>query len=96
MRDMKSCACRGIIALLLAATPACSGRQEAAPPAAALATPSAADAPIPQTASPYDALPDSVRLEMDQPFTGDFDAMVKRAVRVAVTFNCTRYFIDKA
>jgi hypothetical protein len=33
---------------------------------------------------------------MDRPFTGDFDAMVKRrAIRVAVTFNRTHYFIDK-
>ena len=30
------------------------------------------------------------------PFTGDFDAMVKRrAIRVGVTFNRTHYFIDK-
>ncbi len=33
---------------------------------------------------------------MDKPFTGDFDALVKRrAIRVAVTFNRTHYFIDK-
>ena len=33
---------------------------------------------------------------MDKPFTGDFDEMVKRrAIRVAVTFNRTHYFIDK-
>ena len=33
---------------------------------------------------------------MDKPFTGDFDAMVKRrAIRVAVTFNRTHYFIDR-
>ena len=32
---------------------------------------------------------------MDKPFTGDFDAMVaRRAIRVAVTFNRTHYFID--
>ena len=87
---------RGVVALLLAATTSCSGRQEAAPPATAVAAPAAADAPIPQTASPYDALPETVRLVMDQPFTGDFDAMIKRrAIRVAVTFNRTHYFIDK-
>ena len=86
----------GVVALLLAATTACSGRQETAPPATAVATPSAADAAIPQTASPYDALPESVQLVLDKPFTGDFDAMVKRrAIRVAVTFNRTHYFIDK-
>ena len=58
--------------------------------------PSATDAPIPPTASPYDALPEPVRLVMDKPFTGDFDALVaRRSIRVAVTFNRTHYFIDK-
>ena len=33
---------------------------------------------------------------MDKPFTGDFDAQVaRRAIRVAVTFNRTHYFIDQ-
>jgi hypothetical protein len=51
---------------------------------------------IPATASPYDALREAVRLVADRPFTGDFDAMVqRRAIRVAVTFNRTHYFIDK-
>jgi len=86
-----------VVALLLAAITACSDQQKAAPPATVVATPSPADdAAIPQTASPYDALPESVRLVMDRSFTGDFDAMVKRrAIRVAVTFNRTHYFIDK-
>ena len=55
------------------------------------------DAPLPPTASPYDALPESRAAgTMDKPFTGDFDAMVKRrAIRVGVTFNRTHYFIDK-
>ncbi len=87
---------RGVVALLLAATTACSGQQEAAPPATAVATPSAADAAIPETVSPYDALPEAVRLVMDRPFTGDFDALVqRRSIRVGVTFNRTHYFIDK-
>src|SRR4051794_29822289 len=86
----------GVGALLLAAITACSNQQKAAPPATTLTTPSAADAAIPETASPYDALPESVRLVMDRPSTGDLDAMVKRrAIRVAVTFNRTHYFIDK-
>ncbi len=56
----------------------------------------APDVPIPETASPFDALPEAVRLAMDEPFTGDFDALVKRrAIRAAVTFNRTHYFIDK-
>jgi len=87
---------RGVVALLLAATAACSDQQKAAPPATALATPSAADVAIPETVSPYDALPEVVRLVMDKPFTGDFDTLVKRrAIRVGVTFNRTHYFIDK-
>jgi membrane-bound lytic murein transglycosylase MltF len=86
---------RGIVALLLAGITACSGQQKATPPAA-VTTPSAAESALPETVSPYDALPDSVRLAMDRPFTGDFEAMVKRrAIRVAVTFNRTHYFIDK-
>ena len=37
-----------------------------------------------------------MRLVLDKPFTGDFDEMVKRrAIRVAVTFNRTHYFIEK-
>ncbi|HEY5906519.1 MAG TPA: transporter substrate-binding domain-containing protein, partial [Vicinamibacteria bacterium] len=85
--------CRAVVALLVgAALSACSRKQEATP----AATASAAEAPIPETASPYDALPDAVRLVMDQPFTGDFDELVKRrAIRVAVTFNRTHYFIDQ-
>ncbi len=87
--------CRGVLALLIvAAATACTGRQQEAPPPAA--SPSAADAPIPDTVSPLDALPEAVRLVMDKPFTGDFDEMVKRrAIRVGVTFNRTHYFIDK-
>jgi hypothetical protein len=94
---------RCVVALLVVAgATACSGQKAAAPPAAAAApatpaTPSDADAPIPATASPYDALPEAVRLVMDKPFTGDFDAMIKRRmIRVGVTFNRTHYFIDKA
>ena len=70
--------------------------KEAPPPPATALAPPAADTPIPPTASPYNALPDEVQLVLDKPFTDDFDAMVKRrAIRVAVTFNRTHYFIDK-
>jgi len=88
---------RGVLALLLAAATACSGEREAAPPrATAAGIPPAADAPIPDTASPLDALPDAVKSVVDKPFTGDFDEMVKRrAIRVGVTFNRTHYFVDK-
>src|SRR6185436_9543901 len=100
--------CLGVVALrVLTAVTACTGEQEAPPrsagkaPPAPGAAPSAAEAeaeaPIPTTASPYDALPEGVRAIVDKPFTGDFDEMVKRrAIRVAVTFNRTQYFIDKA
>ena len=41
------------------------------------------------------ALPESVRLSIDRPFTGDLDEMVKRRmIRVGVTFNRTHYFVD--
>ncbi len=72
----------------MAAAAACTGQQEGRA--------SAADAPIQETASPLDALPEALRLVVGQPFTGDFDEMIKRrAIRVAVTFNRTHYFIDK-
>jgi membrane-bound lytic murein transglycosylase MltF len=86
-------------ALVVTVATACSGQQEPASPAAtapAVAPAPVADEPIPATASPFDALPDAVQLVLDKPFTGDFDALVKRrAIRVAVTFNRTHYFIDK-
>jgi membrane-bound lytic murein transglycosylase MltF len=86
--------------LLVVAATACSSQKEAAPEAAATSAAAAASsadaAPIPDTPSPYAALPETLRLVMDQPFTGDFDALVaRRAIRVAVTFNRTHYFIDK-
>jgi membrane-bound lytic murein transglycosylase MltF len=88
---------RGVVALLItAAATACTGQQDSASPAATAASPPAADAPIPDTPSPYDALPESVRVVVDKPFTGDLGAMIeRRLIRVAVTFNRTHYFIDK-
>ena len=93
---------RIVVVLVAAVALACSGQQEpAASPAATTAAtpppqPAADDAPIPATASPYDALPEAVRLVMDKPFTGDLDALVaRRAIRVGVTFNRTHYFVDK-
>ena len=99
-----------LLALTTGAT-ACTGRQPETPPAATTsatttsaatpaatptASPSSADAPIQDTASPLDAVPEALRLLVDKPFTGDFDQMVKRRViRVGVTFNRTHYFIDK-
>ncbi len=94
----QSCIDRGLIALMLMAAAACAGQQqETAPPQASTASPQpGADETIPATASPYDALPEAVQLALDKPFTGDFDAMVKRrSIRVGVTFNRTHYFVDK-
>ena len=90
----QSSVCRGLFLLLLTGAASCSGRQEpAAPPATTQAAPGAQN---PETASPYEALPEEVRLIVDRPFSGDFDEMVKRRmIRVAVTFNRTHYFIDK-
>jgi membrane-bound lytic murein transglycosylase MltF len=78
-----------------AATPAAT-TPAASPSPSPSSSASERDAPIPDTPSPYDALPEGVRALMDRPFTGDLDEMIKRrAIRVAVTFNRTHYFIDK-
>jgi membrane-bound lytic murein transglycosylase MltF len=51
---------------------------------------------LPPETSPYDALPEGARNVLDQPFTGDFDEMVKRRViRAGVVYNRTQYFIDR-
>ena len=102
--------CGGALLLLTAilATDCSSGGTPAENPAPAPApagpvapnpaaeTGAAGDAPLPEVASPYDALPPQVRSRFDQRFTGDLDEMVKRRmVRAGVTFNRTHYFIDK-
>ena len=94
------CTRSGVAFALLAlatAVMACTGRQQEPPPPTSTAeSPSAADAPIPDTASPLDALPVGMRLAADKPFTGDLDEIVKRRlIRVGVTFNRTHYFIDR-
>ena len=82
-------------ALLLMAATACALPPETAAPAATV-TPPPDGAPIPPTASPFSALPEPVQKVMDQPFTGDLDALVKRRlIRVAVTYNRTHYFVDE-
>ena len=74
----------------------CSGKKDDLPAAKPVAPAESEESSLPPTASPYDALPQEVRLVMDNPFTGDLDEMAKRRViRVAVTFNRTHYFIDK-
>jgi membrane-bound lytic murein transglycosylase MltF len=50
----------------------------------------------PAAGSPYDALPESARLVLDRPFTGDFKEMLgRRVIRAGVVFNRTQYFIDR-
>jgi membrane-bound lytic murein transglycosylase MltF len=52
--------------------------------------------PLPDAASPFDALPEESRGFLDKPFTGDGDEMVKRRlIRAGVVYNRTQYFIDK-
>ena len=76
-------------------TAACSSQKKEEPPAA-VAPPETAKEEAVIESTPYDVLPEGVRLALDKPFTGDFDEMVKRrAIRVAVTFNRTHYFIDR-
>ena len=97
-------------AILLAAlsVAGCSGGKEdkrppaavtppaaATPTAAAAATTPADDVPLPGLAHESE-LPDEIRAELNEKFTGDLDAMVKRRlVRVGVTYNRTHYFIEK-
>jgi membrane-bound lytic murein transglycosylase MltF len=96
VEKMKTACTILVVFVVGAAATACSGQQKAAPPSTTAPPPSAADAPIQETASPYDALPETARLMMDKPFTGDLDELVKRRmIRVAVTFNRTHYFIDR-
>ncbi|HEX8028647.1 MAG TPA: transporter substrate-binding domain-containing protein [Vicinamibacterales bacterium] len=99
---------RSVFALLLSvALAACSSQPPAsnstssatpaaAPAATAPAAAAADDAPLPNTPSPFDALPEAVRGALDKPFTGDYDEMLKRRlIRVGVTFNRTHYFVDE-
>ena len=88
-----------LLAVVLLAA-ACSGQKDE-PSAPAAAPPSESDTAAAAAASqalatsPYDVLPEAVRVALDKPFSGDFDEMVKRrAIRVAVTMNRTHYFID--
>ena len=92
---------RAAALLFVAVAAGCSGPQQAPPqetPAAStpMAPAETNETPIPATASPYDVLPEGVRAVLEKPSTGDLDEMLKRrAIRVAVTFNRTHYFIDR-
>ena len=68
----------------------CSAAKEPPPPKE-----SAEEEPLPPPV--YEsALPEDMRSGVNMPFTGDYDAMVRRRlIRVGVTFNRTFYFVDK-
>ncbi|HET9368916.1 MAG TPA: transporter substrate-binding domain-containing protein [Vicinamibacterales bacterium] len=90
-----------LVCVFLSVLVACSPSSEPAPADAGKAgAPPAAgradDAPIPPTATPYDALPAETRALIDEEFKGDLDAMVKRRlIRAGVVYNRTQYYIDK-
>jgi hypothetical protein len=86
------------IVLLLASLSVvgCSGNKDEPRPAAApAASAGASDEPLPPVA--YESsLSETVRANLNKPFKGDLDEMVKRrVVRIGVTFNRTHYFVDK-
>jgi membrane-bound lytic murein transglycosylase MltF len=87
---------RWLVPAFTVATLACAGQPQETPVTPATPAAVADETPIPPTASPFDALPEGLQKTLDQPFTGDLDAMIKRRViRAAVTFNRTHYFIDQ-
>ena len=94
-------AASSLVALAVVAASSCAGEKQAVAHAGGATLPrsgtAAAEAPLPEAASPYDCPPGRCAQPSScRPFTGDFDEMVKRRViRVAVTFNRTHYFIDK-
>jgi membrane-bound lytic murein transglycosylase MltF len=107
IRSLVATALAGCLVLLAShSITGCSGKQDA--PQSAGSTPSAVpsiagpgpaaepgDEPLPPL--PFEtALPESVRAQIDQPFTGDLEEMVaRRVIRVGVAFNRTLYFVDQ-
>jgi membrane-bound lytic murein transglycosylase MltF len=76
--------------------PAATATPDTTPAAPAPPPAQAAEEPLPDVPSPYDALPPGARTLLDRPFTGDLDEMVKRRIiRAGVAFNRTHYFVDK-
>ena len=92
---------RVLAALILLSAAGCSSsstpsQAPASASAVALPTKPGDDQPLPDVPSPEDAIPAQARTLIDKPFTGDFDAMVKRRViRAGVVYNRTQYFIDR-
>ena len=77
--------------------PAAEPKPPAPAPAASPAPSSAATAPADELqAAEASPLPEELQGIIEQPFTGDFDAMIaRRVIRVGATFNRTFYFVDK-
>ena len=78
--------------LIILSSWACSAPTDTAAPAPAAVAQE--EKPLPPLE--YEsALPESVRLLIDRPFTGDLEEMVtRRMIRVGVSFNRTLYFVD--
>ena len=91
----------GSLAALCAvlAVTACGGDGKPSPSTKAAATPAGVAQPAEEPLPPSDVdsqLPAEVSGLVFKPFTGDFDAMVKRrVVRVGVMYDRTFYFVDK-
>ncbi len=86
-----------LVAGLAIAAGGCTSQTGGGAPAsqAAPGTAEAPEAPLPEAVSPYASIPSDVQGIINQPFTGDLDAMVKRRlIRAGVVFNRTHYFID--
>jgi membrane-bound lytic murein transglycosylase MltF len=74
----------------------CGGGPAGQPAPEAPEAPDAAAEEIPPPPAYEAALPESVRLHLAEPFTGDLDQMVeRRLVRVGVAANRTFYFVDQ-
>jgi membrane-bound lytic murein transglycosylase MltF len=84
------------LTLACSSTPPVASGNTSTPPAEAQAP----DDPDPKFAADAlpafeESLPEVVRANLAQPYTGDLDGMVKRRlIRVGVTYNRTNYFID--
>jgi membrane-bound lytic murein transglycosylase MltF len=91
-----------MVALVIAA--GCSAKEDAPKPVASATDTTAPAAtvsepveqPLPPPIDIAASLPDEIRAELNKPFKGDLDEMVKRRlVRVGVTYSRTNYFVEK-
>ncbi len=96
-RATKVATCLVMGALVIAA--GCSGKEDAPKPGAtapAVTVSAPVEQPLPPPTDIAVSLPEGIRAELNRPFKGDLDEMVKRRlVRVGVTYSRTNYFVDK-